>query len=134
MDLGVIPDLFGKPQQYARFLDQEISYNVKQPVLVVMPAGVGGAGLSSQAMSALAAVRPPAASKPSDLAQTAVQAVPKLAAATGHAFKAGSGTSSGGTSRGSGSTGILVFLVPLGLLVAVALVVSLRGRLLKQAD
>ena len=25
-DLGVIPDLFGKPQPYAQFLDQEISF------------------------------------------------------------------------------------------------------------
>src|SRR5262245_14137685 len=25
VDLGVIPDLFGKPQKYAAFLDQEIS-------------------------------------------------------------------------------------------------------------
>jgi len=128
VDLGVVPDLFEKPQQYAKFLDQEISYNVKQPLLVVMTAGVGGAGLSSQAMSALAAVRPPAASKPSDLAQTAIQAVPKLAAATGHPFNAGAGTSSGGTSSGSGSTGILVFLVPLALRAPLPLVLSLRCR------
>lgn len=134
VDLGVVPDLFEKPQQYARFLDQEISFNVKQLVLVVMPAGVGGAGLSSSAMSALAAVRPPAGSKPSNLAQTAILAIPKLAAAAGHPFKANAGSSSGGTTSGSGSTGVLVFLVPLALLVAVALVVSVRGRRAEQAN
>lgn len=134
VDLGVVPDLFGKPQQYAKFLDQEISFNVKQPVLVVMPAGVGGAGFSSPAMTALAAVRPPAGAKPSELAQTAIQAIPKLAAAAGHPFKSGAGNSSGASSSGSGSTGVLVFLVPLALLVAVALLVSLRGRRPKPAD
>ena len=44
VDLGVIPDLFGKPQQYADFLDQEISFQGKQPLLVVMAAGYGVAG------------------------------------------------------------------------------------------
>src|ERR1700730_9705855 len=42
VDLGVIPDLFNKPQNYADFLDQEISFQTKQPLLVVMPAGFGG--------------------------------------------------------------------------------------------
>ena len=41
VDLGVIPDLFGKPQKYADFLDQEISFQAKQPLLVVMSAGYG---------------------------------------------------------------------------------------------
>src|SRR5581483_8345153 len=45
VDLGVIPDLFNKPQQYAAFLDQEISFQGKQPLLVVMPSGLGGAAL-----------------------------------------------------------------------------------------
>ena len=39
VDLGVIPDLFGKPQKYAAFLDQEISFRTKQPLLVVMKTG-----------------------------------------------------------------------------------------------
>lgn len=134
VDLGVVPDLFQKPQQYAKFLDQEISFNAKLPVLVVMPAGVSGAGFSSPVMTALAAVRPPAGAKPNDLAQTAIQTIPKLAAAAGHPFKANAGSSSGGSSNGSGSTGVLVFLVPLALLVAVALVVSLRGRRPKPTD
>src|SRR5271163_1216609 len=44
VDLGVIPDLFGKPQKYADFLDQEISFQTKQPLLVVMSAGYGVEG------------------------------------------------------------------------------------------
>ena len=59
VDLGVIPDLFGKPQKYAEFLDQEISFRRKQPLLVVMPAGYGTQGLSPKAASAIAALPKP---------------------------------------------------------------------------
>ena len=60
VDLGVVPDLFGHPQKYADFLDQEISFTGhRQPLLVVMAAGYGAQGLSPKATSALAS-RPPA--------------------------------------------------------------------------
>ncbi len=45
IDLGVIPELFGKPQSYADFLDKEISFQQVQPLLVVMAAGYGVQGL-----------------------------------------------------------------------------------------
>ena len=54
VDLGVIPDLFGKPQKYADFLDQEISFQGKQPLLVVMAAGYGVQGLSGPGKLAVA--------------------------------------------------------------------------------
>ncbi len=42
VDLGAIPSLFAKPQQYADFLDQEISFaSTKTLLLVVMPNGYG---------------------------------------------------------------------------------------------
>jgi hypothetical protein len=40
-DLGSVPSLFGKPQQYARFLGQEDFYFFKEELLVVMPQGYG---------------------------------------------------------------------------------------------
>src|SRR5690348_12025229 len=40
-DLGVVPALFGKPGQYARFLSSELTGVVNGPVLVVMPSGFG---------------------------------------------------------------------------------------------
>lgn len=40
-DLGAVPGLFGKPQAYATFLEQEIAFEGRQPLLVVMPSGVG---------------------------------------------------------------------------------------------
>ena len=41
VDLGALPSIFGKPQQYAEFLDREISFQKPQPLLVVMPNGFG---------------------------------------------------------------------------------------------
>jgi len=41
-DLGAIPTLFGKPQQYAALLHQEIGlFGITQLLLVVMPNGYG---------------------------------------------------------------------------------------------
>ena len=41
VDLGAVPELFGQPQKYAEFLDQEIRFIYKGPLLVVMPTGYG---------------------------------------------------------------------------------------------
>ena len=40
-DLGGVPQLFGNPTYYARFLDAELAYLYTGRVLVVMPQGVG---------------------------------------------------------------------------------------------
>ncbi|MFL5883679.1 MAG: hypothetical protein ACJ77M_01295, partial [Thermoleophilaceae bacterium] len=40
-DLGLVPQLFGKPQYYAGYLGREIDFNKKNNLLVVMPAGYG---------------------------------------------------------------------------------------------
>src|SRR5947209_9233758 len=68
VDLGVIPDLFGKPQKYADFLDQEISFQTKQPLLVVMPAGYGLQGVAPRALSAVTRLSKPAGRTSNDLA------------------------------------------------------------------
>jgi hypothetical protein len=44
-DLGSITALFGEPQRYAGFLDTEISFMTKEPLLVVMANGDGVEGL-----------------------------------------------------------------------------------------
>ena len=90
VDLGVIPDLFGKPQKYAEFLDQEISFRRKQPLLVVMPAGYGTQGLSPKAASAIAALPKPTKSN-DGLASAASTAVTKAAEASGHPIPGDSG-------------------------------------------
>lgn len=84
-DLGAIPTLFGKPQQYAHFLEQEISFlNVKPLLLVVMPDGYGAQDLGPAATKAVAALNKPTSAHGNDLARAAIAAVPKLAAAAGH--------------------------------------------------
>jgi hypothetical protein len=84
-DLGAIPTLFGKPRQYAKFLDQEISFlNVKPLLLVVMPDGYGSQHLGSGATKAVASLPVPAGAQSDDIARAAITAVPKLAAAAGH--------------------------------------------------
>ncbi len=69
-DLGAIPSLFAKPQQYADFLDQEISFaGTKTLLLVVMPNGYGVEGLSEPAAEAATRLKPPAGSRSDDLAR-----------------------------------------------------------------
>lgn len=80
-DLGAIPQLFDKPREYAAFLDQEITFAVKAPLLVVMPDGQATAGLGKAASASLPK---PSARASNALAQAAVAAVRTLAAVSGH--------------------------------------------------
>ncbi|MGZ4173669.1 MAG: hypothetical protein ACXVQR_04245 [Solirubrobacteraceae bacterium] len=126
VDLGVIPDLFNKPQKYAEFLDQEISFQTKQPLLVVMPAGFGAASLPPGAQKAVARLAKPAGKQSSDLAAAALPAIRKLADAAGHPLK-GSGSGSG-SGAGSSSTVILIVLVVAALAVIGLLLANRRRR------
>ncbi len=118
-DLGVIPDLFGKPQRYAAFLDQEISYQRKQPLLVVMASGYGAVGLPPAAQRALSGIKPPGGKGSDDLARAASTAVARLSTAAGHPLK---GTS-GGSSGSSGTTVLLVVLIAVAAVIALALAI-----------
>jgi hypothetical protein len=122
VDLGVIPSLFGKPQKYADFLDQEISFQTKQPLLVVMAAGYG---VDAKTKAAAAALAKPAGTKSNDLARAAIIAVPKLAAAAGHPLKGEGGGSGGG---GDSSRAILVAALAAIAIAAAAALVVVRRR------
>jgi hypothetical protein len=116
-DLGAIPSLFGKPQQYADFLDREISPgNHSQPLLVVMRSGYGAQGLDPAAAIAAVKLAKPSGATSEDLAQAAALALPKLAAAAGHPI--------GAVSAGSSSAGGPPRLLALALLAVVAVVAS----------
>ncbi len=129
VDLGVIPDLFAKPQPYAEFLDQEISFHTKQPLLVVMPAGYGSQGLDAATTKALADVAPPKGKTSDDLAQAAIGAVAKLAAASGHPIKGVPGVADSASGSGSSSTTtILVIVLALAALGTAAALVVVRRR------
>jgi hypothetical protein len=131
VDLGVIPDLFGHPQKYADFLDQEISFQTKQQLLVVMAAGYGVQGLDHPATLAAASLPKPAGRQSNDLAQAAITAVAKLATASGHPIKDVTGLpgAAGGTgSSGSSTTPIIVGLAVAAAVCAAALVVLRRRQ------
>jgi hypothetical protein len=124
-DLGAIPSLFGKPQAYAKFLDQEISFRGAQPLLVVMPAGFGVQGVTGPARLAASGLAKPAGKTSTDLARAAQSAVARLVSASGHSVKSTGGGSDG--SSGGGTTVLLVVLVLAAIAVSTALIV-LRVR------
>jgi hypothetical protein len=130
VDLGALPTMYGKPQQYADFLDQEISFSGKQKLLVVMPAGIGAQGLTPAATRAAASLGKPQGANSDALAKAATVAVARLAAASGHPI--GSvGSVSGATSApgGSGSSPVVVLvIVILVALAAAGAVIAVRRR------
>jgi hypothetical protein len=123
VDLGVITQLFGKPKQYAKFLDQEISYPSPQPLLVVMAAGYGAQGLPPAAQATVPSLRPPSGASSESLAEAALSAVRALAKADGHPLPA--------VTTGGGGGGATVYILIGAAVVAVASaggVVAVRRR------
>jgi hypothetical protein len=109
-DLGVIPELFGKPQEYAAYLDVEISFERVQPVLVVMADGYGLRGAPAAATRALATIPKPAGGTPDALARAAITAVDRLAAAVGHPIAGAPAVAGDGGGAGP-NVALLVVLV-----------------------
>jgi MYXO-CTERM domain-containing protein len=129
IDLGVIPDLFGKPQKYAEFLDQEISFRAKQPLLVVMSTGFGVQGLSAPGSAAVSRLAKPAGKTSGDLAQAAITAVARISAAAGHPITGVPGvTDSSAQSGGSSTVPIIAGLAGAAVIVLAALVVLRRRQ------
>ncbi len=125
-DLGAIRSLFGKPQQYAAFLDREISAgNNAPPLLVVMRGGYGVEGLGLAATAAATGLRAPASASSDDLAQAAAAALPKLAAAAGHPI----GAVSAGSSTGGGPPRLLsLALLAVAAVAASGTIIEVRRR------
>ncbi|MBV8430459.1 MAG: hypothetical protein JO244_04815, partial [Solirubrobacterales bacterium] len=118
VDLGAIPTFFDKPASYAAFLDQEISFGGKPPLLVVMPNGYGAAGLKPAVIAAVSHLPRPTGASGNALAQAAISAVPKLAAASGHAL--GEPTTGPSPASGNGSGALLPLLILAGVCVLTA--------------
>lgn len=116
-DLGVVPSLFDKPQKYADFLDQEISFQKTQLLLVVMPSGYGVRGLPAAATAAAAKLAKPSDRTSTALAQAALAAIPKLADAAGHSVRADGSAGGNATSGGGADTGRTILLIALILAV-----------------
>jgi hypothetical protein len=83
-DLGAVPSMFGRPQTYADFLEQEIAAGAKQPLLVVMPKGYGVQGIGTATAGLAASLVQPTGDQSDDLARAAIAAIEALAARSGH--------------------------------------------------
>ena len=116
-ELGLIPNLFGHPQEYAEFLDREISFNHPQPLLVVMPAGFGV--VPANQASALAQVPIYKQQRSCGLTRSAILAVVALARFRGHPIVTPSIPASS-THDGS-PPALLVFGLPAALLMLAGL-------------
>jgi hypothetical protein len=97
-DLGAVPQLWAKPQVYAKFLGAELRFVFRDTLLVVMPQGFGINGPYSQtrALAALSGIDPRKDTTPKGLTASADAALRALAAADGHTISSGGGGSSGG--------------------------------------
>ena len=86
-DLGGVAKLFGEPDRYAAFLGNEIAYNVKKRLLIVMPVGFGLRDGSAAENQALDNYKAPASTKTNGEGLTTIagQVVSDLAASAGHA-------------------------------------------------
>jgi hypothetical protein len=132
VDLGVVPDLFKQPQKYADFLVQEISFQGKQHLLVVMPNGYGVQGFSPAASAIVPTLPKPSGGSSDDLAQAAMTAVQKLAKAAGHPIAGAASGGSGGS--GGGVPVVIVIVLALVALGASGGVLALRRKAALPAD
>jgi hypothetical protein len=109
-DLGTVPNLLNRPQQYADFLGPEIRFAYKGDLLVVMPDGVGvmSTDQTPPPKSAVAGMKVEAGGSSDGLAMTAEEAVAAMSAAAGHPLES--------KKKGGGGSGAIV-----GVLVAVGL-------------
>jgi hypothetical protein len=117
-DLGGVPNLYGDPAGYAKFLGQELGFNQKVPLVVAMPNGYGAYAVDPRAVKALDGLTAPGAAG-DELAGGAVDAIVRMARAAGHPFAAPGAVAggSGKRKRGGSSSGLLALAPALVVLV-----------------
>jgi hypothetical protein len=121
-DLGVVPALFDKPGQYAKFLSYELNGVVNGPVLVVMPNGFGLAARGNAlSVAAVSGIRVGAGTN--GLGTAAISATERLATAAGHPLPAGAVNASAPIAGATSST-VSSSLIAIGILGALALVAA----------
>ena len=129
-DLGTVPQFLGRPGPYAAFLESEIKFNKAKPLLVVMGAGYGTAAVPPNVAAAVAGVPKPKSGSSDDLGRGAIDAVLKVAAATGHPLpkpRLPAASSSGG-GGGGGTSPAIIFGVPVLLLAIGGVLAAIRAR------
>jgi len=125
-DLGGVSNLWNMPAAYAKFLDSEISFNKKQPLLVVMPAGFGTA--TAGPAGALSGLVPDATHGADGLSQSAIMAVARIAQGSGRPLPVIAIPTAGGSRGGGGTSPLLTFGAPVILVVLVAGATAARRR------
>jgi hypothetical protein len=128
-DLGTAGALWGKPQQYARFLGYELAFVYKGRLLIVMPNGYGiswqGHGVARE-RRVLAALRPPRSTAGEPLVAAASKAVRRLA---GSALKRSNEPKA---SSGGSQTADRIMIAVLALTLSVALVAIVVPRRMRR--
>jgi hypothetical protein len=129
-DLGLVTSLWAKPKQYSRFLGVELGYVFRGPLLVVMPAGLGFAHYKKSTQRESRDVASIAVEGGSDgPALTAVRAVERLSALSGHPIAAPPPPKAGSmTSWPEIGGAVLIVMAAAGAAVMFALIRSRRGR------
>jgi hypothetical protein len=127
-DLGAVPQYFGRPQSYAPFLEREIAFNTKKPLLVVMPSGYGVAALPTGAEKGIEGLAKPKSASGDDLGRAAVKAIVSVSKAAGHPVPAPKLPSASGAGGGGGTSPLVVIGVPVGLLALGGALAALRRR------
>ena len=118
-DLGGVTNLWNMPPRYADFLDSEISFNAKQPLLVVMSGGFGTSHAGPQ--GALNGMLVDAGHGADGLARSAIMAVVRLAQVNGKPIPSPASPAVGaGTGKSSGTSPLLTFGAPVLLVLLVA--------------
>jgi hypothetical protein len=124
-DLGGVFELFGHPQQYAEFLDREISFNKRQALVVVMPTGFGT--VAAGPSSALAGLTVDTKHSSYGLTRSAILAVIALVRAGGHAIARPVIPSESSARSGGGPPALLLFGLPVAVVLLVAVAVRRSG-------
>lgn len=127
VDLGSVPEMFGKPQAYADFLDREILAFHRGDLLVVMPGGFGVAGPNAaKAKKALQGAQT-ASAAPGPLGKAAIDGIIRVAKAAGHPIKTQSSSGTGPDKSGGGGAWIAI-VIAAGAVLAVAGALGARRR------
>jgi hypothetical protein len=132
-DLGGAGDMFGKPDQYAKFLASELlTYSpdfgrdyTNPALLIVMPGDFGVDHGGRNAKQVLAKIPISENADPNELVRAALKAIPQLAKANGKNVPTPKITS--GCSK-SGGTSPLIFIAPVALLLIAGLAATTRFR------
>jgi len=128
-DLGSVTALWNQPENYARFLGQELGLVYHGPLLVVMPSGFGLYNIPHPAAAGRALTGGP--SPRAGIGAAAITAVHELAGAAGHPFV----LPSAGTVRASTAPSPVPWIVFAAgaILIALAWTASFRARPLRSA-